>query len=511
MFFVGKGSLFGELGLLYREPRAATVRAKKASEVWVIDRQAFKDILDKCNEDIAEEHYKKLGDVDIMKQLPKDQRKEVARALVEEHFHKADTIFKQGTSGDKFYILIAGEVDIVKDGAVVKHQAADPKAGTVAYFGELALIKNEVRAATVIVTSDLAKVLALKKDTFDLLLQKKVPDFLVAKNVSGGGYSTAGQIARNDLALIGRLGIGGYGAVGLWEHKPTGKTYALKELNKGHVVRTKAQKCVMNEKKILLMCDSPFIIKLYQTYNLPETLEFLLEPALGGELFSVYRNKFFHGSEKHAKYYCAGVVQAFEHLHERHVLYRDLKPENLLLNEFGHIKLTDMGLAKFTLTKTFTTCGTTEYFAPEVINHVGQTVSVDWWTLGILIFELMCGLPPVDARGVKPMDAYQGILEMADNVQYPGFFPQAAQALCDRLLKRDPAQRLPMLPGGLDNIRNHSWYKGFNWAEFNSAKMKPPYRPKVKGAKDIRNFDKTKKKPPVSTYVDDGSGWDKDF
>merc|ERR1712241_376841 len=142
----------------------------------------------------------------------------------------------------------------------------------------------------------------------------------------------------------------------------------------------------MNEKNILSMTNSEFIIKCYETYNGAQSLYFLLEPALGGELYATYNRKGMHGQENHARFYVAGTVFAFEHCHTRHIIYRDLKPENLLLTDTGHIKLTDMGLAKFVIGKTFTTCGTPDYFAPEVIGSTGHTSAVDWWCLGILVF-----------------------------------------------------------------------------------------------------------------------------
>merc|ERR1719197_177949 len=166
------------------------------------------------------------------------------------------------------------------------------------------------------------------------------------------------KILRKDLQKIGLLGCGGFGAVELWEHKSTKATYAMKGLSKGYIVKTGMQESVMNEKNILMMTNSPFIIRLWETYNGSQTLYFLLEPALGGELYATYNRKGFHGSEKHAKFYIAGTIEGFRHLHERRIIYRDLKPENLLLNEQGKLKITDMGLAKFVIGKTYTTCGT---------------------------------------------------------------------------------------------------------------------------------------------------------
>jgi len=134
-----------------------------------------------------------------------------------------------------------------------------------------------------------------------------------------------------------------------------------------------------------------------------------MEPALGGELYNTYKRKGFHGSEKHARFYVAGVVYAFEHLHSRHIIYRDLKPENLLITDTGHLKVTDMGLAKFLIGKTYTTCGTPDYFAPEVIQSSGHNHAVDWWTVGILTFELMSGNPPFEAP--NPVKTYQLVVK----------------------------------------------------------------------------------------------------
>merc|ERR1719160_2432361 len=198
----------------------------------------------------------------------------------------------------------------------------------------------------------------------------------------------------------------------------------------------------MNEKRILQMTCSPFIIKLYETYNGAQSLYFLLECALGGELYATYNRKGLHGSEKHAKFYIAGTTLAFEHLHERRIIYRDLKPENLLLTDKGHLKLTDMGLAKFVIGKSYTTCGTPDYFAPEVIASIGHTVSVDWWTLGILIFELMTGHPPFESS--DPMGIYMKVMQGIEKVRFPHTCHGQIEELVKSLCKKEPSERLPM-------------------------------------------------------------------
>merc|ERR1711862_752563 len=176
-----------------------------------------------------------------------------------------------------------------------------------------------------------------------------------------------------------------------------------------------------------------------------------MEAMLGGEPYATYNRKGFHGSEKHAKFYVAGVVNAFEHLHDRHIIYRDLKPENLLLNDEGKLKLTDMGLAKFVVGKTFTTCGTPDYFAPEVIATSGQTNAVDWWALGIFLFELMVGKPPFESQ--HPMQIYAKVIKGIGKVSFPPKCIGPCADLVKSLLKKDPADRLPMRPGKTQNLK----------------------------------------------------------
>jgi len=268
----------------------------------------------------------------------------------------------------------------------------------------------------------------------------------------------------------------------------------------------------MNEKNILMMTNSPFVVKLYECYNGKQTLYFLMEPALGGELYATYNHRSFHGREGHARFYGAGIAFAFEHLHERHIIYRDLKPENILLTELGHTKLTDMGLAKFVIGKTYTTCGTPDYFAPEMIGSAGHTNAVDWWAFGILLYELMAGNPPFESE--HPLMTYGKIMKGINKICFSPKCQGAVGDLIRALLKNEPSERLPMRPGSIRNLKEHKWYRiiSFDWKALFEGKLEAPYMPLVKSKRDIANFYVRKEDMPrVMEYKDNGSGWDASF
>ncbi|CAK9010303.1 cGMP-dependent protein kinase [Durusdinium trenchii] len=521
---VVSGGSFGELALLYLVPRAATVVAKEDSVVWVIDRKNFKDILMKVSDEKIQEYVKYLNRVEILSSLLAAEKQQVAKALTEKKFSKNEVIIQQGDPGTTFYILFEGEVSVSIDGDEKARLQASEERGTAQYFGERALLNDEPRAATVRVVSKDAKALALDKEAFDLLLGP-LEDIMARKGEAtakavappaGEAPAPSGRdpnrpkILMTDLQKVGLLGAGGFGAVELWEHKHSGETYAMKCISKGFIVKTGMQDSVITEKNILFMTNSDFIIRLHETYNSKQSIYFLMEPALGGELYSMYQRKGFYGSEKHAKFYSAGVLCAFDHLHERHIIYRDLKPENLLLNEKGHLKVTDMGLAKFVIGKTYTTCGTPDYFAPEVIASTGHNHAVDWWMLGVLIFEFMTGSAPFEAP--YPMQIYAKVLKGINAVKFPPQLSPQCVEIVKAICQKEPADRLPMLTGGSKNIKTHSWYKGFNWDKFTEFTLEAPFIPKVKSKKDLANFSvHPDEMPRFIEYVDDGTGWDKDF
>jgi len=496
------GSSFGELALLYFAPRAADVVAAEASVVWVIDRVTFRAVLAEFFDKQSAEHLKILETIELfqtaMKSMDEKEKKQIAQALTEMTFYKNQTVFEQGAAGDAMFILVDGTVTVIKDKTEVNQLVApEPR-----IFGEAALVDDKPRNATIKVVSEVAKTLTMDKLAFDMATGKKT-------NATAPGKEY-GVVKRTELKQLGLLGCGGFGAVFMVEHQKTKESYALKLLSKGYVVKAGMQKSVISEKNVQMMCNSAFVVQLYETFNSDQNLELLLELALGGELYATYNKKAFWGKVPHAQFYVAGTVLAFEHLHSKKIIFRDLKPENLLLNEKGAVKLTDMGLAKVVPGTTFTTCGTPDYFAPELIAAKGHTKAVDWWTLGILAFELLSGHPPFEAP--SPTVIYQKVSKGINKVTFPKSCKGAAETMIKSLCSHNPSDRLPMRQEGTDALKKHEWYAEFNWQDMESLAMTPPYVPHVKSKTDASNFSARKEDmPPQIPYKADKSGWDKDF
>lgn len=518
---VGAGGSFGELALLYFAARAATITAKVDSVLFVVARQQFKDVLLRANEQESAANAKYIQLCDVFSGLKDSEKSELAATMREMTFKKDETIFEQGEKGSQFFLLVQGSVSVVIDGKEVsKLEATAEKAP---YFGEKALMENAPRAATIKILSETAKCLYIDKETFEMLLgslselmtRGKDGAKAVTKKEAvappAGEAKRFGVIKFKDLKKLGLLGCGGFGAVELVEHTASkDDTYALKALSKGYVLKCGMQTGVMSEKNVQLLCDSPFVVMLYETYNIDAHLYFLLELALGGELYATYNKKNFWGKVDCAKFYVAGTLFAFEHLHSKKIIFRDLKPENLLLNDKGQVKLTDMGLAKVVLGKTFTTCGTPDYFAPELIASKGHTDAVDWWTLGILTFELMSGHPPFESA--SPMQIYSKVQKGIAKVTFPKNCKGDVETLVKGLCQSDPNERLPMKKGGTENVKKQAWFNGFSWDKMFDLSMTAPYVPVVKSKKDIANFSARKEDmPPQVPYKDPKNGWDKDF
>jgi len=305
----------------------------------------------------------------------------------------------------------------------------------------------------------------------------------------------AAGVSKRSFVLGTTLGTGTFGRVRIVTYSLNSKVYyyALKMLKKSEIIRLKQVEHVKNEKNILMMIAHPFIVSLYATFQDERALYMLMEFVIGGELFSLLRrmNRF---SNDHARFYAAELCLAFQYLHERNIVYRDLKPENLLLDKEGHLKVTDFGFAKVVPDRTWTLCGTPEYLAPEIIQSKGHGKDVDWWAFGILIFEMLASYAPFYAD--TPFEIYQKIL--AGRIEFPRHFDTHAKDLIRGLLTADRTKRYGCLKEGAEQIKNHRWFKGIDWNDVYNRRLTPYYVPTVRTPSDTSNFEQY----PESTGAD---------
>ncbi|GAA6063530.1 hypothetical protein JCM10212_006703 [Sporobolomyces blumeae] len=296
-----------------------------------------------------------------------------------------------------------------------------------------------------------------------------------------------------DFDMLDTLGTGTFGKVLLArlrtspsrpsQHQPL--FFAMKVLEKNTVVRLRQVEHVNSERSTLALIQHPFIVNLFCTFQDEQNLYLLLEYVQGGELFSHLRRAGRFSADV-TRFYIANLVLALEHLHRQDIIYRDLKPENLLIGADGHLKVTDFGFAKFVPDRTYTLCGTPEYLAPEIITATGHGAAADWWALGILLFELLAGYPPFFAD--NPLEIYEKIL--TGKFQGPNHVDPVAKDLIRRLLTADLTKRLGNLSGGAEDVKMHRWFEGVDWEAVRRKEIRAPIIPLTHIPGDSSNFER---------------------
>jgi serine/threonine protein kinase len=315
----------------------------------------------------------------------------------------------------------------------------------------------------------------------------------------GGGVTqlieSTEKVRLDDFELLKVLGRGSFGKVMQVRKKSDGKVYAMKILKKRAIIARNQVEHTKAERKILQALQHPFLMTLRYAFQSKEKLYFVLDYYQGGELFFHLKNN-RRFPEDVARLYVGEIALALGHLHSLSVIYRDLKPENILLDDNGHVCLTDFGLSKDVdpSDKAHTFCGTPEYLAPEIVTGAGHDKAVDWWSLGILLYELTVGIPPFYSQNVNEMynKIQHGVL------RFPPFLSEGCKSLIVQLLNRDPKKRL----GSKDDVNDlkvHPFFKPISWDKLYKKEIDCPYKPKVKGGKesDPVNFDPTFTAEPV--------------
>ena len=314
------------------------------------------------------------------------------------------------------------------------------------------------------------------------------------------------QMNIDDFDLLKVIGKGSFGKVMQVRKKDTGRIYAMKIIRKANIVERSEVVHTLAERNVLARIQSPFIVNLKYSFQSPDKLYLVLAFVNGGELFHHLQTEGCF-SEERSKFYAAELLTALECLHNYDVIYRDLKPENILLDYTGHIALCDFGLCKLDMKKNDTTntfCGTPEYLSPELLIGNGYSKVVDWWTLGVLLYEMMVGLPPFYSENTAEM--YRKIL--TDPLRFPDELGQThallspeAKSILRVLLERDPLKRLGA--NGPDEIKRHPFFANINWELLYHKRIIPPFRPNVSSASDTSNFsEEFTNEMPVDSFVE---------
>uniref|UniRef100_A0A8C9WQD2 protein kinase C n=1 Tax=Scleropages formosus TaxID=113540 RepID=A0A8C9WQD2_SCLFO len=298
-----------------------------------------------------------------------------------------------------------------------------------------------------------------------------------------------GRMQIEDFRCISVLGRGHFGKVLLAEYKRTGKLYAIKALKKGDVVSRDEVDSLMCEKRIFETINAarhPFLVNLHGCFQTVEHVCFVMEYSPGGDLMIHIHNNIF--TEPQARFYAACVLLGLEFLHKNKIVYRDLKLDNILMDADGFVRIADFGLCKEGMghgDRTSTFCGTPEFLAPEVLTDNNYTRAVDWWGMGVLLYEMLVGESPFP--GEDEEEVFDSIVN--DEARYPRFLSPDSISIIQRLLRKNPEKRLGASEQDAGEVKKQPFFKSVEWEALLAKKVKPPFLPTIKGAADVSNFD----------------------
>ncbi|CAE7392366.1 for [Symbiodinium natans] len=408
--------------------------------------------------------------VPIFRHLNKQQTQRVVRSLQSSHRSLGEVVIRQGESGNHFFVIVKGEVTVTIDGKKIRTQ------GKNASFGERALLFDEPRSATVQVSSDRVELWTLEKSVFKQIITAKMrKDLEYRISIQDAG------VTLHDLKPMNFLGAGAFSTVRLVEHRKSGAKYALKTCKRTLSGKMPAE--MQTECDILAENDHPFILYMVAVFETRTCVSMLTEILAGGELWSALRKLPVMLSRDMARFYTASILIAVEALWDRNVVYRDLKPENVMLDQEGYVKIIDFGVSKKLgdrESRTYTVVGTPHYMAPEVFQGKGYGVEVDLWSLGIMLFEFVCGYLPFASSLNEPRQVCSAILR--GKLKFPSAYKdEVGRDLIKGLLTQPVLKRLGAGVNGLQDVFNHPYFEipgdASIFDKLLGREVEPPYAP----------------------------------
>lgn len=493
---LGPGEWFGERALLTGEPRAANVTAVTDATTLAMDRKTFETTLGPLRELLELEmrrHF--LSSLPIFNTsdgkpiFSQEELSHLAQRLNEICYRKGDKLAQAGhTYTLNLWIIRHGRLLVYSNkpnGKLFNLQSGD-------YFGDKSIggDPQHISSHTAVVEENLTTWVLTRQDMEAVI--GDIGRLGQAKEYRKRNASLGKSILFRDLEKRRMLGKGAFGKVWMVAHKKTGTAYALKQISKYKILKSGQQDSVLREKELLYLLHHPFLLHLVSSYQDSSHLYLLLPVIPGGELYSVLQKQGGHGlSARNAAFYGACIIEGLGHLHQRSIAFRDLKLENVLIDESGYCVIVDFGFAKIVTGRTFTLVGTPEYLAPEIIMAKGHDKAVDYWSYGVLVYELLLGTSPFFARGSPQLEMFKRIV--LGKYKIPSQVDALAQRMISALLERTESQRLGNLANGYLDVRNHPWFDSFShhidYKRLLGKEVEAPWVPSINGTYDSSNFD----------------------
>ncbi|KAG7372334.1 serine/threonine protein kinase [Nitzschia inconspicua] len=483
------GDSFGERALITGEPRAASITAlSERVTLLVMNRVTFEETIGELEDalDFSNRLHSMKGlSIFAGSDLTEHEFERLADLVVKKTYSKGTKLVKAGSPYPPMLWML-------QSGTVIVYGRSDHiySMGAGDYLGDKSILnaKEHISSHDATCETEVTAYVLTREDVESIVVDVgrlgRSSGFAMSKRIS--------SIGMEDLKLYKILGQGAFGKVWLCTTMEGGQTpYALKVINKRALLAQKQHRGVLREKEMLSMLNHPFILYLVSSFQDKNNLYLLLPLIQGGELFGVVSQRARRGRgipKFEAAFYGAGIMEALGHFHHRYIAYRDLKLENCMIDAEGYIKIVDLGFAKIIVDKSYTFCGTPDYLAPEIIMAKGHNHAVDYWSFGVLMFELLVGRSPFSAPNQPQMKMFKRIVLV--QYEFPMFMERLGNDLISKLLVRPVSARLGAQKNGSRAIRNHEFFlsNGIDSRSILKKEIQAPWIPEVKDPLDSHHF-----------------------